>query len=375
MGQLLCHSEEQIWLAAHDVSLSFSGLEENQKERIREWINRSSEYKANAFTVSIDMPSFESEFARFSEIAVAFGKKWSDDNCTDKYTIFQDTNSPVRGILRKQREGTCFMLAPIVLQHYWSCINEDPDSPTLNPAALLCTVKNIGGILDSIILNRGFSSIAFLKLISESMKFRELKIPLLEDNFHYFSCEDAFRLLKQRGPCLVSNFQCDSSFRLGGVSFGFNNEVVDNTRIHTEHCMVLVGMKRIPLESNPTATVCDERRLSDENEMSAYSRHRYVFLLQNSWESRFFIEVTSEYLASSGATLFFVAEGGSLRLRPITRHSVDHLPYLETSLDTSDVHLPEARAKGLCGGSCTCCYSSKDRGAVSPAEHFQLRVV
>jgi hypothetical protein len=80
--------------------------------------------------------------------------------------------------------------------------------------------------------------------------------------------------LKAGRPALVSNFQVDSKFEKGGVSFAGQIDYQSNPE---SHAMLLIG--------HLTKTDGD------------------WFLLQNWWHKRFFIEVSSTYLASAGATI------------------------------------------------------------------------
>lgn len=124
------------------------------------------------------------------------------------------------------------------------------------------------------------------------------------------SCEDIATKLGELGPGLVSNFAAEGSFvESMDVSF-LGRDCKPITKKLGEHSMVLVGS----CKSNDG---------------------RYVFLLQNFWESRYFIEVSGEYLVKTNASIYFVSRETPIKEIP-SQFTGDYIVYAETLLDAGE---------------------------------------
>lgn len=111
-------------------------------------------------------------------------------------------------------------------------------------------------------------------------------------------------------PALVSNFKVSPEFHTAGVSFHGTHNLDANCR--GMHAMLLIGAR---------------------SEVDVRGDVKYVFLLQNWWAERFFIEVSAEYLYSSEAIISFVEE--EVEEIP-NRFACTYSSYSETILDTSE---------------------------------------
>lgn len=104
-------------------------------------------------------------------------------------------------------------------------------------------------------------------------------------NYGYIEA-DLYQLLTNLGPGLVSGFRVDDGFEQKKVSHHSGRCQPTREPEPRLHSMVIVG----------TRTSANKQRL---------------FLLQNSWAKKQFVEVSVEYLISAGGMIYFLEKGAS----------------------------------------------------------------
>jgi hypothetical protein len=129
---------------------------------------------------------------------------------------------------------------------------------------------------------------------------------LLNSRYHRDICHTICDQL-QRQPALVSQFGVDAEF-LNSPEVFFHTSL-DHGQFKGHHAMVMIGWRYDLV-------------------------HReHCFVLQNWWNSRYFVEVTASYLQSSGALVSFVTQ--PLASIP-NEFPISHLLYAETAMDSCE---------------------------------------
>jgi len=197
--------------------------------------------------------------------------EWSD--ASKSYVVFRD-DAKLAGkdayVERVQKSGLCYMHAPIVLQHYLVRMNSATPVMMLDMARYLRQHMDSKALYSHIWSDLGGDSAEFLRQILVQQP--EPVVTGVETT--------ATRLaerLKECGPLLVAGVRIDDVFddkttmRFRGVRAG---------KSKGRHAMVLVGHRK-------------------EGDLD-------LFLLQNWWRKKPFVEVTSEYLVSCQANVYVV---------------------------------------------------------------------
>ena len=172
---------------------------------------------------------------------------------------------------RAQPSGLCYMHGPDVLQHYLVTMHAS---------------KSVGMIDLTKFVRNHFSPTSLEKHIFEDYggDSRVLLKSILQPNSivvaaSFICIEESLRLY---GPGLVSKFCVHLDFNDKSVYShrGYPTELVDHS--DNRHCMVLIGHRKDNVTGNN------------------------IFLLQNWWKMKQFVEVDEQYLEFCDATVFFV---------------------------------------------------------------------
>ncbi len=227
------------------------------------------------------------------------------------YCFFWDSfaGNPTRlQVLRCQTSGLCYMHAPVVLQHYLVTLSNPDDEDPIGMIDVAQYIRNRwkGKKLEDYLLrNMGGNSMEFLREITNNPDLN-LDTFLLNQRYHRDICQTICDQL-QHQPALVSQFGVDAEF-LNSQEVFFHKPL-DHGQFKGHHAMVMIGWRY--------DAVAQE----------------YCFVLQNWWNSRYFVEVTSSYLQSTGALVSFVGE--PLRAIP-NEFPISHLLYAETAMDSCE---------------------------------------
>ncbi len=258
--------------------------------------------------------SFDAEFAKFTDECEA----WKNDSSV----LFWKKYDVDFKVVRRQKSGLCFMHAPVVLQHYLVSIHncsknkhKHNESNMIDMASYIKQFWRGDRLFKYIAMDSGGSATKFLDEINvgtEGFSVDSQLFPLpLNPRFLDF-CRKLLSFLEHK-PVLVSSFTVYDSFysSTGGVSFidlphESENEVGG-------HAMVLIGGRIVKTDDG---------------------KEQFVFLLQNWWTDRYFIEVSADYLAAVKVILTFV-ESEITRI-PTDFPRVQEVAFVETSADSSD---------------------------------------
>ena len=195
------------------------------------------------------------------------------------FVVFRDhqnlTGKSHALVERFQKSGLCYMHACVVVQHYLVAMNNDKEVPMLNMAEYLKKYMPGDRLYEHIWNNKGGDSLDFLENI--------LKERLDAESIMHCSNRSDFNsmdiLLNSYGPGLVSGF-CVAKDFIGTDWQHLGKYKVE--KFEGRHAMVLVGYR-----------IIDGKKL---------------YLLQNWWKSKPYIEVDVDYLLSSKATVHFIQE-------------------------------------------------------------------
>ena len=205
-------------------------------------------------------------------------------------------------VARVQESGLCYLLAPIVLQHYLvTCGSGGTEHQMINAGKFIAEEFTAGQILDHLTKEDGGSSERFAKQIM-GLHENELEIFLP-------TTELLAATLKKYGVGLVSYMLADSNFNDGTDKCSYLDD--DYKGNGGGHAMVVVGHRT--------------------------HAGRHIFLLQNWWRNKQLIEVSAEYMAKSKAQVQFVTK--KLEHIPKTFPTIE-ASYAVTSVDKSATMMP-----------------------------------
>ena len=187
--------------------------------------------------------------------------------------------------------GLCYMHAPAVMQHNLVTLHSGGEHhEMLNVAKYIVEFFSADMIYAHVVKDTGASSDTFLKNIM-GLKARDtlsLSIParateaaaiIIDAEFAAEEAERAAEALKICGVGLVARFKVEPAFQ--GTEVSFTANALQDEAIGL-HAMTLVGHR--------------------END------GQHLFLLQNWWKEKQFIEVSAEYLAAADARITFVGK-------------------------------------------------------------------
>lgn len=204
------------------------------------------------------------------------------------------------------------MHAPVVLQHYLVSMGSGnhTGAKMIDIAAYVAKYRRGAALVDYLKNNRGGNSEDFASEIflgaSDEDNFDKRTLVMGKNSLHE-ACQRITQRLTNE-PALVSRFKVYQNFMDGDSSF-LNANFPKKTLLG-RHAMVLIGYRKCVT-------------------------HGIVFLLQNWWKGRHFIEVSASYLAACDATVIFV----KTELTDIpTDFPVIRSVYAETTVDCGETY-------------------------------------
>lgn len=178
-------------------------------------------------------------------------------------TFLKHTHTRVQ---RHQLSGLCYIHAPAVLQFYLSSINLGSRAEMLDIVHFVQTNLSCTDLRKRIVDDEGGSSVSILKSITRS------------DNILAVALADAPAYFDKYGPALVSVFRVHRDF-VSKQKFHYSGSPTGE--YEGNHAMVLVGYR------------------TDAN-------NKTVFLLQNWWKEKQFVEVATDYMMACQPIIYFV---------------------------------------------------------------------
>jgi len=187
------------------------------------------------------------------------------------------------------------MHAPTVLQHYLVAMNNTESIPMLDMADYFRKWVSTKDLRRHIWEFEGGSSKEFLKLICD-----------IQPNLKTTKPSEYLQYMQKYGPALVSNFGVTEEFKNTNHNKIFTNWTEEKPLNPPGcHAMVLVGHRM-------------DETLGE------------IFLLQNWWKNKVFIETTGDYIELSGATVSFVS---AKQLKIPTDFATNSHEHVEVELD------------------------------------------
>lgn len=177
------------------------------------------------------------------------------------YERLQGLPEPIQRA-QEQKSGTCFVQAPAVQVNYLLQKHTGSFEGQVDVCKVIRQSFNPQMFYNYVFGNHG-DSVLTLNAILGGKGYDKIAVAA-------GSSDRCFRRLKEHGPGLVSRFAIYSDFRIA-QKFSYD-EIPNHQEPEGYHAMVLIAMRK------------------DKN------KHIWWFLLQNTWASKQFIEVTGEYL-------------------------------------------------------------------------------
>ena len=208
-------------------------------------------------------------------------------DASQSFVFFRD-HAKVKALSKAAREqlkvtriqpsaGLCYTHAPAVLQHNLVTVHSGGEHhEMLNVAKYIVKFFEADTIYDHVVKNKGGPSEAFLKNIM-GLKGGDTAALTIIAEYEAESAECVAKALETYGVGLVSEFKVEPAFQ--GKQVSFTARALRGKAVGL-HAMTLVGHR--------------------END------GQHLFLLQNWWKEKQFIEVSAEYLAAARATITFV---------------------------------------------------------------------
>ncbi|CAB9514937.1 expressed unknown protein [Seminavis robusta] len=222
-------------------------------------------------------------------IAMAYGHEEGDyktDEGCEGWNAFKDYGS--KFIQRVQRAGSCFLHAPAVLQSY--CLKGNAGLQVVDISKYARHSFSGEKVSKYIIEDKGGNAEQELRTMIDGERTSSVKFKMgLMDQTKNEYPNELFEQLKLYGPGLIHYFAIEENFKTAS-GFGSGGDVhlecfegtFATTKEMQRHAMVLVGMRKVNGE--------------------------WRLLLQNWWPNLQLVEVTPEYMASSGCFLVFVTK-------------------------------------------------------------------
>ena len=220
-------------------------------------------------------------------------------------------------VIRKQKSGLCYLHAPVVLEHYLFAIaTGGAHSSTYDIGKYEAHVLSGDHLVDFLLKDVGGSSQNTLNEICglREADTKHFHIPDKEDDSFYMTVCDMILDRVAQSPALVSTFRVYPDFR--------RTDTVSFSHIPLQGTQGTSSSSRVPMHS---MVLIGGRKTVDGE---------YLFLLQNWWEGRYFVEVSGEYMHHCQAEITFVKKAITRR-RELTTFLCDAL-YAETSADASE---------------------------------------
>jgi hypothetical protein len=216
-------------------------------------------------------------------------------------------------IIRKQTTGMCFLTAVFVFEHYMmaSCTNKGIKSTYDVGKYEAATLK--GEVLEKFLLQAKLNSTtsvltSLCRLQDEDLSPMTLSPdPELRDQ-NVIVSEYILRHVANRPAILAQVKAADMANSTERVVF---TDPPPNQPDEIRHAMVLIGARR------------------DEN-------GEYFFLVQNWWESRYFMELSGRYLAACDAKIIFLRKNIILERKEVFNGLLNDAVFAETCADASE---------------------------------------
>ena len=221
-------------------------------------------------------------------------------------------------VIRKQSSGVCYLHASIVLEHYLIALGTNGrNRGMIDIGSYIATTlgaTDLEGFLFS-----GHSGNAQRTLIRLCGLSEDDHSPVTLPDPHRLKaafdlmCADIYNNVRYK-PYLVSNFKVYNHFMAEGqysysmadISTAEERQTHSTTAL-SAHSMLLIGARKD-------------------------AHGQYYFLLQNWWDSKYFIEVTAEYLYYCRANMMYVTKDINSRRADLSVYTYVS-PYAETTVD------------------------------------------
>jgi hypothetical protein len=255
--------------------------------------------------VRIDKVSFHDTFQHF----LMKHDLWNKRGDGRVFLIWDNPQLQNKMVIRRQQNsGLCYMHAPVVLQHYLLSINNiRSEIELIDIPRYLASQKEL--LYKYLKFALSGSSENFLREIyAGDPSFKTNTYTLNPSDYHEILKHFLWRL--QHQPALVSRFQVDQNFQ-NSQKTSFLDPTDFNGSSIGSHSMVLIGYRLV------TGKDGDE----------------VIFLLQNWWEDRYFIEVSASYFAECGGSITLVTSCSDCIPRSFPKTDAE---YAETSTDSRE---------------------------------------
>ena len=242
-------------------------------------------------------------------------KRRVDTQCEETVHLFWEQLSEDKWasllVLRTQNSGLCYLHAPVVLEHYLIAISTNCGVYSSIDIGLYESDLLSGeSLVEFLVKNRGGNSQKTLKDICKLQEHQTKRYAIPDKDelpeAYAQTCEKVFMRVSNE-PALVSVFTVFPDFKdatkvsfVGLPNFGDSDE---------KHSMVLIGARK--------STSGD-----------------YFFLLQNWWDTKYFVEVSGDCMYHCGALITFVNVPISRRVDLVTYMA----SYAETCVDTAETY-------------------------------------
>jgi len=234
----------------------------------------------------IDGKSFDSEIQKFFIRCPV----WKNKINQEKVVLFFERYEHLQflKVLRMQKSRLCSIHAGVVLQHYLITIGKNSKDENFGMVDISKYEANqlkgdnlMKFIKDELSIPAEFFFRNILCQFSRRDNIITIPLPVpVTIPTHNPSCEEILSRIEFY-PALVTNFAVTTVFKARGMHSYSGMPNGEEDEYEKTHAMLLIGM----------------RKTNDG---------KYFLLLQNWWESKPFVEVSSEYLAYCGGKIHFV---------------------------------------------------------------------
>ena len=214
---------------------------------------------------------------------------------------------------RVQKSGLCYMHAVVVYLYYAVRRNNNTWDQVIDMSEMI--KKNFSGdkISDYIFNDGGGSTSDLLKKFAMSIKKRN---PSIKPRVKIISPEDVTEeLFIDHGPFVLLRFKVYDDFSKGSKLSYTDDSLVEEDPIG-HHAMLVIGIRK-------------------------NSDGEFIFLVQNWWEGKQIVEMSSEYLANHSADFAYIDGFNLTDYTNIDITSTTVTPFVETTVDKPETLLLE----------------------------------
>ena len=271
-----------------------------------------------------DVDGTEDYFGQCFKEFICKAPQWSNEHAKSHsetlHLFFEGFTAEERKtlmIIRQQNSGVCYLHAVVVFEHYLSAIMSGGKVVSTYDVGKYEGHTLSGKLLENFLLrNEGGNALETLRslwimgpedLLIQSIPSCKSAVP----QSYALICEDILNRTKTQ-PALVSNIKIKDILESADVKF---TEAPRGIPERPRHAMVLIGARK-----------------TKDGE--------YFFLLQNWWKSRFFIEVSGDYLSHCDAKITFFL-GTKIERREDFEDFLYQATFAETSADACETSPPE----------------------------------